>query len=222
VLCSNVCSCGIYSNSLIISGSGGQGDPWQIETNAFQVVTSSTRPAGPVAGQSIYETDTKRYVVYDGTNWVIMAGQMPGCTAYTTGGAQSSTNAVIADASLVSETYDIGGFHTGTNAFFTVPAGMAGDYAMAGWVKFGPAGVAGQRTVLLALTSNGSQVNPLPRSTNYPSVNTANSGVTITSTLRLVAGAVLTLQGYQDSGTSAGLTDAILSLDMIRHIPSLT
>jgi len=37
-------------------------------SNRRQVVTSSTRPTG-VEGLEIYETDTDRVLVYDGTNW---------------------------------------------------------------------------------------------------------------------------------------------------------
>jgi hypothetical protein len=32
-------------------------------------VTSSTRPGSPSAGDAYFETDTKRYIIYDGANW---------------------------------------------------------------------------------------------------------------------------------------------------------
>ena len=32
-------------------------------------ITSSTRPASPSAGDAYFETDTKNYIIYDGTNW---------------------------------------------------------------------------------------------------------------------------------------------------------
>jgi hypothetical protein len=35
------------------------------------VVTSSTRPAGPYEGQRIYETDTDRELVYNGSDWTL-------------------------------------------------------------------------------------------------------------------------------------------------------
>jgi hypothetical protein len=35
----------------------------------IQTTTSSTRPGSPSAGDAYFETDTKRYVIYDGTNW---------------------------------------------------------------------------------------------------------------------------------------------------------
>jgi hypothetical protein len=37
------------------------------------VCTSSTRPASPNEGMTIYETDTKLYQVYSGTTWQILA-----------------------------------------------------------------------------------------------------------------------------------------------------
>lgn len=36
----------------------------------YEIVTSSTRPSAPVAGQIIYETDTKHHKFYNGSAWV--------------------------------------------------------------------------------------------------------------------------------------------------------
>lgn len=43
---------------------------------SIAVVTSVTRPASPVEGQTIYETDTDKFVVWDGAAWqeVLQAG----------------------------------------------------------------------------------------------------------------------------------------------------
>jgi hypothetical protein len=222
MLCpANFCGCGIVSASLVVTGSGAQGDPYKIESTAFAVVTSSTRPGAPFVGQSIYETDTKRYLVWDGTFWVIMAGQFPGCSAFITTGSQSLTTATTTTLNLATESYNIGGLHAGTNGFFTIPTGMAGDYTFAGWFRCA-SNVVGQRTIIPVISSNGSQVNSLLRSTTFPDEATTNSGVSASGTLRLVAGAIVTLQGYQTSGGNLICTDAMMSLDMIRHIPSLT
>ena len=32
-------------------------------------ITSSTRPGSPSTGDAYFETDTKRYIIYDGANW---------------------------------------------------------------------------------------------------------------------------------------------------------
>ena len=37
------------------------------------VCTSSTRPASPFEGQTIYETDTDKTLVWDGTTWIVTA-----------------------------------------------------------------------------------------------------------------------------------------------------
>lgn len=37
------------------------------------ICTSTTRPAAPFSGQFIYETDTKKKLVYDGTAWLTIA-----------------------------------------------------------------------------------------------------------------------------------------------------
>jgi hypothetical protein len=206
---------------LTISGSGGQGDPLQLETNAFQVVTSSTRPAGPTTGQSIYETDTKRYLVYDGTFWVIMAGSMPGCLAYVAAGSQAVLTAANTDINLPTERYDTDGFHASTNAFLTIPSGLAGDYYLSiGAHTSGNA--VGQRTVSHGVTSNGALGNgALYRGSIFPSNSTANAWVNSSGTFRAVAGCVITISLYQDSGSTLTIPDAYLGLDMVRHIPSL-
>ena len=35
------------------------------------VCTSTTRPAAPYEGQAVYETDTNKTLIYNGTAWVI-------------------------------------------------------------------------------------------------------------------------------------------------------
>jgi hypothetical protein len=46
------------------------------------VCTSSTRPASPFEGQVIYETDTKKTLVYNGSAWGIIS-DVSGWTTYT-------------------------------------------------------------------------------------------------------------------------------------------
>jgi len=46
------------------------------------VVTSATRPLSPFEGMQIFETDTNRSLIYDGTEWVI-TGQIGAWTLYT-------------------------------------------------------------------------------------------------------------------------------------------
>jgi hypothetical protein len=53
------------------------------------VVTSSTRPSAPFVGQLIFETDTSRLAVYNGSVWVTQNG-LQLITAQTIGSAVSS------------------------------------------------------------------------------------------------------------------------------------
>lgn len=48
------------------------------------ICTSSTRPASPFAGQQIYETDTSKSLIYNGTAWVAPQAQTapPMCSVY--------------------------------------------------------------------------------------------------------------------------------------------
>jgi hypothetical protein len=39
--------------------------------------TSGTRPASPVQGMTVYETDTNKYATYDGTAWLYLGGMIP-------------------------------------------------------------------------------------------------------------------------------------------------
>ena len=72
------------------------------------VCTSSTRPASPYDGQVIYETDTDRTLVYNGTGWVFLStsranpGGLDLIKTQTIGSAVSSV--VVSD--VFSSTYD--------------------------------------------------------------------------------------------------------------------
>lgn len=71
--------------SVIQAGSGGsttaapaylriskivQATQWPAVTTGTIICTSSTRPASPFVGQQIYETDTSKSLIYNGTAWV--------------------------------------------------------------------------------------------------------------------------------------------------------
>ena len=61
------------------------------------VCTSSTRPATPYEGQMIYETDTDKVLVYNGTAWVIpnSPAQNPTGLEYITQATMSTTSTEI-------------------------------------------------------------------------------------------------------------------------------
>lgn len=69
------------------------GTPWvhaATKEDLIQILTSSTRPSDPYEGDLIYETDTDRYVGYDGSNWQTVA-QLGAWTSYTPTLTQSAT-----------------------------------------------------------------------------------------------------------------------------------
>jgi hypothetical protein len=91
------CGCGVTSTpavsgaingelpSIMVAGSGQPGDPYDLTINEGWVdqlvagypygpipCTSSTRPASPLAGMRIFETDTLLGYIYDGTGWVMV------------------------------------------------------------------------------------------------------------------------------------------------------
>lgn len=43
--------------------------PSNVPFSNFQVVTSSTRPSSPDEGDTIYETDTDKLLIFNGTDW---------------------------------------------------------------------------------------------------------------------------------------------------------
>lgn len=66
------------------------------------VCTSSTRPASPFEGQMIYETDTDKVLIWDGSAWTPPTGVMPNIVEFTTTSflATSSTSYVATPLSV--------------------------------------------------------------------------------------------------------------------------
>ena len=71
------------------------------------VCTSSTRPSVPYTGQLIFETDTNRLVVYNGSSWIYMvdADTPPGLELITTQTIGSAVSTVTV-SNCFSATYD--------------------------------------------------------------------------------------------------------------------
>ncbi len=216
------CDCGITSESLTITGSGSNGDPWVVESNAFAIVTSITHPGSPFMWQHIFETDTGRIKYWDGTNWIWEAGNPPGCNLERQAAltiAHNTPTTVAIDA----EIWDTDGFHTGTDGFATIPAGLGGDYLVTARARY-VANATGTRNVrpLIANNATPPTQNNVQFAGGFLMENTANNGNVDAEPFRLEAGATVTLQTTQTSGADLDLSSAKLSLTMIRHIPSLT
>jgi hypothetical protein len=98
------------------------------------VCTSSTRPASPFEGQMIYETDTDRVLVYNGTAWVLTSSAgsysptsatvYPNFLVYFSG----ANGSVVNNAYLAYNTTLYDDTSSVTSGVFTVPAGQAGIY----------------------------------------------------------------------------------------------
>lgn len=90
------------------------------------ICTSTTRPAGSVAGQLIFETDKSRVRVFDGTNWLLVSGLM--------GGTWSGTGTVIANAAnanLIHDTETLDTDSMGAVGSATVTVPETGTWAVA-------------------------------------------------------------------------------------------
>lgn len=61
--------------------------------------TSSTRPSSPVEGQPIFETDTDKMLLHDGTSWIEL-GKLGAWTTYTPTWAASGTAPAIGNGTL--------------------------------------------------------------------------------------------------------------------------
>ena len=71
------------------------------------VCTSSTRPASPYDGQVIYETDTDKTLVWNGSGWVMLAtgtANAPGLELVATGSGTAASSMPV--TSKFSSTYD--------------------------------------------------------------------------------------------------------------------
>jgi hypothetical protein len=100
------------------------------------VCTSTTRPSAPYEGQMIYETDTDRILVYNGSSWILQKSigsysttnvtTYPNFLVYLSGGNGSAANG----ATLAYNTaqYDDTSSVSLSTGVFTVPANQAGVY----------------------------------------------------------------------------------------------
>lgn len=213
--------CGLASDSLAITGSGADGDPWQIESNAFIICTSVTRPSPPEMWQHIFETDTLRQRFWDGTNWVITAGNMPNVHLERQS-ALSVVTAIATDVPLTTEILDGDGFHAGTNAFVTVPAGLGGDYLIMAYGTY-DLSATGYRDIFTVVGNNApapSQISTVHMG-GYAIANTSLNGFPQARPHRLAAGATVTLRTQHTNGANLDLLFAVLALRMVRHVPSL-
>jgi len=105
----------------------------ETKDDLIRIVTSGTRPADQYEGQLIYETDTDRFVGFDGaawarTTWLTATGRTGwrGRRVANQSISNTTETAVLWDT----EDFDSDGFLTPPSGGFLVPAGLGGIYAI--------------------------------------------------------------------------------------------
>lgn len=229
-LCSGVtgCGCSIESASLTITGSGGPGDPWTIEGASPKKLTEAQRLAltggSLFVGLQVWTTDVKRMWVYDGSNWLVIGGAMPGCAVKRT--AQTITTGVVTTAAFGavgtrSEVVDTDGYFIDGIDAAVVPTGYGGDYIVSGGGTWA-ANATGLRRIWAAISSN---TTTSAEESAVGITGAASNAVvmyqTFSKRLRLEAGANVAMSVNQGSGGDLTFTPW-MTLSMVTHIPTLT
>jgi hypothetical protein len=113
-----------------VAGNGAPTSPWNLTLNDEWaaalaagypfgpiVCTSSTRPATPTEGMSIYETDTDLRYEYDGSSWVPSPGQL----VYHGSGSQASVASTKSVLTIDTEIRDAGSIGAVGSGVLTAP-----------------------------------------------------------------------------------------------------
>lgn len=159
---------------------------WPAVTTGTIICTSSTRPASPFVGQSIYETDTSLAYTYNGSAWVQTGNSTGAWTAFT----PAWTNLTVGNGTTgaryvkVGRTVTYSGFITwgsttsATSGYTTVSvpftsANQAG-YEWQGSVRIADAGTRGYPGEC-GIGSNATTMNfHHPEAGNFGAVNSTN------------------------------------------------
>jgi len=93
--------------------------------SGHEIVTSTTRPSTPVEGQVVYETDTDRLMVYNGSSWRLMLNTLSNqlsVGATRTGSAAAITESPIKWNNILTACSS----YNATTGLYTAP--LAGTY----------------------------------------------------------------------------------------------
>jgi hypothetical protein len=175
-----------------------QATQWPAVTTGTIICTSSTRPAAPFEGQTIYETDNSRQLVWDGSGWVA-----PSVT-YRPPMCKASGNTTVPDSSdttcsFSTEVFDTDGIFSPTSTDFTIQT--AGVYLFTAEVNFN--GTVNYRGDVY-IQKNGSGWRA--RTTQYGTVE--RFPVTVADNASV--GDVYTVRVYQDNTTNASKTCSVI------------
>ncbi len=171
---------------------------WVPVAAGIQVVTSTTRPASPVEGTMIYETDTDRVYIWDGTVWVLPSN-IPKLNQHfmahrTTNLAVSSGVVTTIPMPTTIEATLGSGVWNGATGVLTI--GTAGLYSV-GWGVLWGSNSTGIR--------NGHIVDGVGNLIAMLEVSATSAGLSVLSgqaIRRFASGTTLSVRGYQSSGGS--------------------
>ena len=104
------------------------------------VCTSSTRPASPYDGQMIYETDTDKTLVWNGTAWVNPNAMNSAVWLNTQNGYGSSSTAIYRYTNVVSNNGTSITYADSATLGSTFTINTAGMYSMSMWFNVGSGG----------------------------------------------------------------------------------
>ena len=168
-----------------------QATQWPAVTTGTIICTSSTRPAAPFEGQTIYETDNSRQLVWDGSGWVApsVTYRPPMCKAY---GNTTVPDASDTACSFSTEVFDTDGIFSPTSTDFTIQT--AGVYLFTAEVNLN--GTSNYRGDVY-IQKNGS--GWLARTTQYGTVERFPVAVADNASV----GDVYTVRVYQDNTSNA-------------------
>jgi len=176
--------------------------------DAIRILTSSTRPSDPYEGQLIYETDTDRYVGYDGSAWTTVAqlgawnSWTPTLTNLTLGnGTQSAAHHRIGRTIHFRWKFTLGSTSAvGTSPQFTLPVAAHADYAIN--MPMGTASLLDSGVALYlgwGIMINASTVAPV--AVNSAGATATNASVTATVPFTWATGDVIMVTGTYEAAS---------------------
>ena len=144
-----------------------QATQWPAVTTGTIICTSSTRPASPFVGQQIYETDTSKSLIYNGTAWVSPQAQTvpPMVMARRTSSQTLTQNTLTAIQFDGTNVFDTNLMHSDSAATPTTPPASnntritiktAGVYQLNGWGYFAGGSTTGYR--IIGFSKNGTEI----------------------------------------------------------------
>lgn len=166
-----------------------QATQWPAVTTGTIICTSSTRPASPFAGQTIYETDTSLAYTYSGSAWVVsgsIGGSFLSASSTTTVAAASTITYTQASITLTPGVWEVNAAMALINGTTTDSAAVAiynqtassvvsGSYGVPGYTSTTWAASLQSMPTKMTVTSN-TQVCPYGNRNGGSTITTA-SGV---------------------------------------------